>query len=334
MRTLLLTDLHLYEKPSGHLDAQVEAVHNILASHPDITDIVILGDVFMRRKPSPSELLAFQSICDNINLLQKPTVVIRGNHDSEDKSDNGKTVLTLYRSEYIQVVTQVEDHWPHSMRVFIPHYEDESKIVEALAKVPSNFEVFGHFGYNGCMNSIGDLDFGIDLEHFKNQTYLGHIHQYKEEGNVTILGTPWSTNFGEAGKWKGYHILEDGKLESFETKSGPRHIITNLSQLQNPDYVEVFSRPDWYTILRVMLEPGEGMQDVPKDLNVAHIDYKYSPTFDEDTQSSWRPDADLFQLNSQIIEDYVAGCVTSLDSSSIMEGYQLIKSGAELPDED
>lgn len=335
MRTLLLTDLHLYEKPPGYLDAQVYTIIKILEEHKGVDDCVILGDVFMRRKPSPSELLAFQHICWRLNALKIPTTILRGNHDSEDKSDNGVTVLSLYESDYILVAKHIKYHGRDGReRVFIPHYEDESRIIDELENAPANAVIFGHFGYNGCMNSIGDIDFGIDLKYFKNQTYLGHIHKFKKEDNVTILGTPWTTNFGEAGDWKGYHILEGDKLYSHTTKHGPMHIVMTLEEVQ--DSVEHLNHlhENYFTLLRVLLDQGEGMKDMPDDLEVSHLDFKYKPSFDDDRQSSWKPQAELFQINSQIIEDYVNGCVTSLDSSSIMEGYGIIKGGEELPDED
>lgn len=332
MRTLIITDLHLYEKPAGHLEAQKGAIIDIIAKHnQEVDKLIILGDVFMRRKPSPSELLAFNEVCNFINNVKLPTHILRGNHDSEDKSDNGRTVLSLYRSMYIMVHTQASIGTHES---FIPHYEDESKIVDYLKVVPEGSKVFGHFGYNGCMNSMGDLDFGIDLKHFKNPTYLGHIHKYKQEGNVTILGTPWTTNFGEVGDWKGYHILEDDHLDAYTTLSGPKHLVMTLDELREDLVVVNHLSNQYFVLLRILLEPGEGMQDLPDELDVAHVDFKYKPTFDEENQSSWRPERELFQLNSQIIEDYVQGCVTSLDSSSIMAGYDIIKGGEELPDED
>ena len=61
MRTLLITDLHLNSKIPGLLDSQVSCFHKILKDeNPD--DVIIMGDVFMHRKPTPSELLSFKEI--------------------------------------------------------------------------------------------------------------------------------------------------------------------------------------------------------------------------------------------------------------------------------
>lgn len=333
MRTLIITDLHFYEKPKGHLDAQTKAIVDLIADErPD--RMIIMGDVFMRRKPSPSELLAFGEVADVLNFLKIPTTILRGNHDSEDKSDNGVTVLSLYESDTIRVVTQTYRNDCYE-EVFIPHYEDESKIIDALYHAPKGYTVYGHFGYLGSMNSIGDKDFNIKLEHFTNRTFLGHIHQFKEQDNVTVLGTPWTTNFGEWEKMSWYAIHDDVK-ETYTYKNlqqGPRHIVTNQQYLADPRHVEAYNDPKWFTQLRVMLEPGEGME-LPEDLNVDYVDFKYNAAFNEEEQSSWTPDAELFRVNSQIIEDYVNGCVTPLDKGIIMDGYRMIKSGEELTDED
>ena len=63
MKTLVITDLHLSNKISGFLDEQVKCITKICSdAKPD--DIIIMGDVFMNRRPTPSELLGFKQILD------------------------------------------------------------------------------------------------------------------------------------------------------------------------------------------------------------------------------------------------------------------------------
>jgi DNA repair exonuclease SbcCD nuclease subunit len=49
----------------------------------------------MHRKPSPSELLAFKKILSRCSMVRSDVVVLRGNHDSETKADDGVTALSL-----------------------------------------------------------------------------------------------------------------------------------------------------------------------------------------------------------------------------------------------
>ena len=106
MKTLLLTDLHLSHKPFGLLEAQMECIIKIFEKEsPD--EVIIMGDLVMVRRPPPLVLSALHMIIKTME--QKcPVVLIRGNHDSDNRSDDGLTVLSLFESPNVKVVTQVE----------------------------------------------------------------------------------------------------------------------------------------------------------------------------------------------------------------------------------
>ena len=166
MKTLVITDLHLSNKLYGFLDEQVKCIIKICAdAEPE--NIIIMGDVFMNRRPSPSELLGFKQILDYVSSRSSVTV-LRGNHDSETKADDGITALSVFESSFTDVtIIKHTTKDPATRRVYIPHYENQETIKKALDEVPEGFMVFGHFGYRGCLNSAGDADFGIPLTHFK-----------------------------------------------------------------------------------------------------------------------------------------------------------------------
>jgi len=326
MRTLLITDLHFTEKPIGLMDAQKKCVKRIFDEETP-EEVIIMGDLMMHRKPSPSVLLALSEVLQHFAETAK-VYILRGNHDSETKADDGVTALTLF-SPYAKVITQTWfDH--KTKRVFIPHYEDEDTIKEALATAPKGYTVFGHFGYAGCLNSAGDADFHISLSNFRNDCFLGHIHKCRQETvrskglqhTVTILGTPYTTNFGETKKLNYYAILEDGKAEYKVLQHGPRHIMVDRGMLD--PLIEELNDPDYFTMLRVLLDSSE--TEPPYDLlDVAYVDIKYKPVFDEDNLSNYQPSRDLFSLNDVIIEDYVSSAETTLEKEQIMEGYMLLK---------
>jgi DNA repair exonuclease SbcCD nuclease subunit len=155
MRTLLITDLHLNSRIPGLLKAQKESILKIFKDEePD--EVIIMGDVFMYRKPSPSELLAFKYVSDYMKKKTSTIYVLRGNHDSETKADDGITSLSLFDEEFkwtgsgIHVIVH---SWVDEARkrVFIPHYENENTIIDALEMVPEDYTVFGHFGYDGAL---------------------------------------------------------------------------------------------------------------------------------------------------------------------------------------
>tara|TARA_R110002051_G_scaffold279562_2_gene341049 strand:- start:5036 stop:6034 length:999 start_codon:yes stop_codon:yes gene_type:complete len=329
MRTLLITDLHLNSKVIGLLGAQKQTVKDIVKKEKP-NEVIMMGDIFMYRKPSPSELLAFSDILGYITKINSADVVVlRGNHDSETKADDGVTALSVFDCPRIKIITHTKTE-QHSKRVYIPHYENEKLIIDALAVVPKDYTVFGHFGYAGCLNSAGDADFDLSLRHFNSTTYLGHIHGFcqrqgglpKAHATVTCLGTPYTTNYGEAFKENFYAILDEGEVEFRQPTSGPRHLVYKAQDIE--DNLDVINNPNYFTFLRVVRDSNHA--SIPYDkINVAHLDVKYSPVFNEDEISSYQPERDLFSINDVIIEDYVKNANSTIPTKTLMEGYRLLK---------
>mgnify|MGYP003651181344 CR=1 FL=1 len=319
MKTLLLTDLHLSHKPLGLLEAQKECILKIFEEeNPD--EVIIMGDLVMVRRPPPLVLSVLHTIIKTIE--QKCSVVLlRGNHDSDNRSDDGLTILSLFESPNVKVVTQLA-HDYDKQRTYIPHYEDQNRIKAILSTIPKNHSVFGHFGYAGCLNSCGDADFSIGLDNFNTSTYLGHIHRFRQDGKVTILGTPYSTNFGESGKENYYAILDGKDVNYFPITHGPRYLMVERNEVD--DRLEEINDANYFTILRVNLSPGD--TDPPYDaINVDHMEVKFRPAFDEERLSEFTPSRDLFSLNEVILEDYIDSANTELPKEKIMEGFRLIK---------
>ena len=344
MRTLLITDLHLNSKVPGLLNSQVQAILKIYHDEsPD--EVIIMGDVFMYRKPSPSSLLGFKEIMNGMDSCD--VVVLRGNHDSETKADDGVTALSLYQKPRVKIITQTHTDTEKG-RVYIPHYENEKTIINALEMVPKDFTVFGHFGYSGCLNSAGDADFGISLSNFTTPTFLGHIHGFREgqgglrkpNPRVVCLGTPYTTNYGEAFKDNFYAILDDGgprttkntgwfdhKGNTYITEykqptSGPRHLIYPASEIESN--LEIINDPNYFTFLRVMV--GADHYPIPHDkIKVSYLDVKYVPIFNEEDVSNYTPERGLFSINEVIINDYVKAANSVLPTETLMEGYRLLK---------
>ena len=334
MRTLLITDLHLNSKVRGLLDAQCDCVLKILSEEkPD--EVIIMGDVFMHRKPTPSELLGFKSIIDKMKERSK-VLVIRGNHDSETKADDGKTALLLYEDNNVKVVTHTYTDIKRK-RVFIPHYENEETIINDLERVPKGYTVFGHFGYDGCLNSAGDADFGISLSNFSNRTFLGHIHGFCERqgglpdshSTVTCLGTPYTTNYGEAFKENFYALLSGTRWDNHclaikykQPTTGPRHLVYSAKEVENN--LDIINDPNYFTFLRIMVQADH--YSIPYDkLKVAYVDIKYAPVFNEEDISSYSADRDLFSINDVIISDYIKEANSTIATDKLMEGYRLLQ---------
>jgi DNA repair exonuclease SbcCD nuclease subunit len=344
MKTLLLTDLHLSNKSFkgvSLLEPQVNCILDIVEEEKP-HEIIIMGDVFMNRSPSPSALLALKDIIKKATLYASKIVILRGNHDSETKADDGITALSVFDNSHLPsracLVTVIDhamvDH--DQKRVYIPHYENVATILHWLRSSPKGYTIFGHFGFVGCLNSTGDKDFDISLNEFNNKTYLGHIHKHSiswnDENQITVLGTPYTTNFGEQGKLCIYGV-QDEHGESFyfkDVNSGPQHLAVSYKNLIGhfDIYKKLINESKYSTLLRVNVEKDDTIDDFLIDqLEVVYIDFKFLPVEElkEFDQSEYQPQRELFTINDQIIEDYVDKHNTSLDKEEIMWGLDLLK---------
>lgn len=124
MQALVIGDLHFEDKPRGLMKAQAAAVKQICVDRcGDSNQLIFLGDLMMHRNPRPTVLLALKELLDDIVNMGYEIHILRGNHDSVTKADDGVTALSLFESKNIHVYTQYhEDH--KNEWVFIPHYED------------------------------------------------------------------------------------------------------------------------------------------------------------------------------------------------------------------
>lgn len=343
MKSLLLTDLHLSNKSFkgvSLLDYQVDCINSIIEKEKP-HEIIIMGDIFTQRRPSPSALLALKGIIDRSRKYASSVIMLRGNHDSETKSDDGVTALSLFNDyevlagRFVKVVTHTHVCYK-TARMFIPHYENQETILKALKDAPAGFEIFGHFGFVGCLNSAGDKDFDISPSNFNNITYLGHIHKHIVEWNgehpITVVGTPYTTNFGEEGKASFYGVK--GEVEEYyEFKSidcGPHHMgITYKNLIKDfKGFKKSINESKFSVLLRIVLEKDDVVDhSVLDELDVVYMDFRFSPIEEKDCQdqSEYRPERNLFSINDQIIEDYVEKHNSSLDKEEIMWGLGILK---------
>ena len=336
MRTLVIGDLHFDNKPFGLLQAQtgttIEIYNEALRSGP-VDDVIFLGDLMMHRKPYPRVLLALKKVIDHISK-RSSVYILRGNHDSENKSDDGVTALSLFESPRVRIITQTTID-EYGQRVFIPHYEDETKIKRALSKVPKGYRVFGHFGYYGSLNSAGDADFSISLSQFRNSGMLGHIHRFAQgtvevSGSVetvTLLGTPYTTNFSEATKDSFYGIIDGDELSLHPIEFGPRHLVIDYDKVE--ENLEWINDPNYFTLLRINLSTVDEKQDniasILYDLEVGFVEVKYKPLLDEkEIHSPLESVSPIIEINDSIIEDYINNSNTTISKEKLLKGLGVI----------
>ena len=329
-RVVLLTDLHLRSDYfPGFLDEQLKTLTRLVNRKPP-SSVIIGGDIFHRRNPKGDELLAFRQLLESFKT--RNIYVLRGNHDTVAKDGSTETTLSLF-SDIAKVVTDTE-----TVRIggvdfdFIPHYEDEERIVESLMR--SDNPVVGHFGFDGCLWHHSSYPYRSKIlkSHFKNRlAFLGHIHKPIRHKNVYIMGTQYSNSFGEANARKYVHelLIREGRIEVIKklVRFGPKHIACTPDKLAQMNRKFRFEK--YFTILRLKLDKLDSYyenklrEDVLSKYNIKHLELCFDdilPKF----ESYYSPDGAVFALDNTIIDRYID------DSNSVFSRKDLISALDEI----
>tara|TARA_R110000851_G_scaffold103269_2_gene220126 strand:+ start:183 stop:1196 length:1014 start_codon:yes stop_codon:yes gene_type:complete len=331
-RAVLLTDLHLRsDYLPGYLEAQLKTLTRLVNRKPP-DSVVINGDIFHKRNPRGAELLAFRRLLEGLHT--KKIYINRGNHDTIAKDGSTETTLTLF-SDIATVISETT-----TVRLgtadfdFIPHYEDERIIVRHL-KASKN-HIFGHWGFDGCVaNGAYEYESYIKKSHIgtKRFAFLGHIHKPKQYGkNIFVLGTQYSTSFGEANAQKYIHelLVRDGVVEVVRKPIdfGIRHVATSLDALE--DCASRFNFPNFYTILRVKLDSlDEGSeQELTKKLaarhSVKHLEVVFGDVLPKYEASHVDYD-ELLTLDQRVIEEYIDNANTIFSKPDLLTALEEIR---------
>lgn len=330
--TLVIGDIHLHDKSSTIRNRQIACIKKIVEdTNPE--EILQLGDFFDKRSPSPEAMLDGLILTKFLSKNARNVVILRGNHDSSNKSDDGVTALSLYAAKNVKIVVDTEKT---DNAIFIPHFEDEGRIKHNVGLSEGTW-VFGHFGYEHSFNSLGDMDFSIPFDTFIGPTILGHIHKFNQmevvrgEDNVTLLGTPYTTNYTEWGKQNYVGIIKNGVLTPIEVNHGLRYCVFDYADLEDNKYVLSDNR--YGTRLRVYIDkiseinPDDLIKAIINEYGVDYVDIKYKPSFNEEemVDNSFVPDKSLVKITDRLLDDYINSANTLLPKEDIMEGFRLLK---------
>lgn len=333
-RIVILTDLHLRaDYLPGYLDKQVETLTRLVNRKPP-DSVVINGDIFHRRNPKGSELLAFRKLLEGLHT--KNIYINRGNHDTIAKDGSTETTLSLF-SDLATIITETTTIRIHDEDFdFIPHYEDESIIIDHLKK--TNNHVFGHFGFDGCVaNGAYLYESHVKKSHLKGEkkryVFLGHIHKPKVyDKSVFVLGTQYSTSFGEANAQKYIHevIIRSGTMEVVRKPIdfGIRHVTTTLDRLDAD--AQTYRFDSFYTILRIKMDTlDEGSEKDLKDAllrkhNVKHVEIVFDDVLPKYEASHVDYDS-ILTINDKIVEEYIDNANTIFSKPELLKALEEIK---------
>ena len=313
MKTVVIGDTHFHNSNKGLRHEQLKTIKRLYQL--DVDNVIFLGDVFDKRNPSPECVLDVKRFFDGVF---KDTYILRGNHDSATKSDNGVTMLSVLERTGETNITIVTQTMLVGSYYMIPHYEDDLVVKKYLYKAPKDCMVFGHFGFDGALNNAGDADCSLELDDFSNPTILGHIHSYCRERDITVLGTPYTTCFQDIGQ-KYYGLVEQNVLTVHESNHGPKHLVLEPEDLSSLSVYEDCS----YLSIRLMLDSTTMEENYLWDLKrkypqVAYWDLKFKVSYDEE-ELSYYDTSSLSDIDDDVIAEYLKQSKTSWNNEELLE---------------
>lgn len=335
-RITVLTDLHLRsDSLPGFLQKQVETAERI-ANFKKSDAIILNGDIFHHRNPRSEEILAFRDLLNSFNC--KEVFVNRGNHDTLRKDGSSETILRVF-SDLAEIIVDSRTVEVAGIPIdFIPHYEDEDRIISDIKSCNSKI-MFGHFGYNRCVRQGGSFfKSKIRKEHMKSLTFLGHIHSPKDNGNIYIIGTPYSSSFHEANqKKKTCDIIVYGdeiEVTRRPIEFGIKHISTRIDTIEQ-DNVK-FGFKNFFTVLRVKLDKLDAFavrqikDDILDKYSVRHLEFDFDNILPK-MPSRLCNVPTMVAVDDNVIDEYIKSSNTIFENEELWDGLKEIRNASEQP---
>jgi DNA repair exonuclease SbcCD nuclease subunit len=344
-KVLVIGDTHFDNQYKGYLTAQLNTCFDLVKSRSP-TSLIFLGDIFHHRHPDPETIMGVWNLFHRLTLIPglSEIDVLKGNHDSANKSDDGLTVLNILEYESSKTTVSNISTWDYTRGFkFIPHFEDEEVTIKNLRyntpyRFPEKHIVFGHFGYDGCIETGQYFNFKVKKSDLTQKTILGHIHKYSEDGNITILGTPWSTNFGESDY--PHYVLEltrddnksDWEFNRVEVDFGVRHMVVPYPSLEMMK--SEITNPKYFTLLRITLDKfnDETTNDlrtkILEEYKVGYVDLKFNPILNQKLDnriSDYVPSTKIDSLTDEVIDKYLDEQTSNLSKEVLKKGLEEIK---------
>ena len=347
-KCLIIGDTHYDTKCNGYLESQLQATIDIIQKQKP-KYVVFLGDIFHHRKPTPEVIVGVHKMFKKITTTTPGlcrVYILRGNHDSQNRSDDGLTALEVlvYPGSKICLVQQTYLDSDLNM-LFIPHYENDEVIKEHLLSAPNSDTIaFGHFSYSPEHFGLQGFESTLKLSDFPCRTILGHIHRHLVDERVTLLGTPWSTNYGECDYDHYVGVLTQtkngwGKLSKIKVDIGPRYYEVPYDSLEPMS--EDISDGNYFTMLRVLVDkftdspPTILRAAIQEKFKVGHVDLKFKPVYHAELNnrlSNYDPGTPLTTIDGDVIKKYIEEQASTIPTKKLEEGLNLIKKHADTED--
>lgn len=299
MKLLVSADLHVSDRVvmgRSRLPVYEKMLYSIIdiAKEHQCEAIVLAGDVIDNKNKPPLDVLVLLDQFLSANTL--PLYWLRGNHETPDKENPSKSIISLFRDRYgVRVVSDCGSVIYHSsfqeadrIFYFLPWYPAEDFKAEAvkLSKKAVRFKektgkkpiLFTHIGLKEGSTSPSNFHppsavtvSDLFPEHWA-MIVCGdyHAHQFVAK-NVFYTGAPIPHNFGDF-NIKGVWVLDTEKLtaRAVPIPGAPKFIQWDATLQEKPlwspeDYVRVYAKPGDIELIRAAHPEADVRAKVPEE---------------------------------------------------------------------
>lgn len=240
-KVVLITDQHFGVRNDNQMFAEhmerfySEVFFPYIDKH-NIKEIVMLGDVFDRRKYSNHVTLynAKRMYFEELNNRKILTHVIIGNHDTAYKTTNAVNTPELVLAEYptIHCYSKPTEIMLGKTKVVLMPWmcpENYQESVELMAASTAQV-LMGHLeiaGFEMYRGSPSDHGYGRELFDKFDLVMSGHFHHKSTSGNINYLGAPYEMTWSDFDDPRGFHIFDTDTRE-LEYIQNPLHMFHKL----------------------------------------------------------------------------------------------------------
>lgn len=234
MSILLIGDPHYKKSNKDETEEMERAILEYLDGDVELEKIIVLGDILDTHEKI--NLFAMKRAVDFLLSLSEyaPVYVIIGNHDRPSNDIFLTEEHSLYPLKWsgdnIFIIDKV---LIEKDLIFVP-YVEPGRFMEALEtrgigemdlRSKKYRYIFAHQEFLGAQMGGFISQMGDKWSQDYPPVISGHIHDYQVLGNVTYIGTPYQTGYGDNPN-KGIYLLdEDGELEKIELNITPKIIV-------------------------------------------------------------------------------------------------------------
>lgn len=235
--TIVFSDLHLREPSEKVCFDVLEAIAKLAVE--DDKRVVFCGDWWhLRYQVSVRLLNRVTAVLAHWEQLGIHVDLLPGNHDQVNVlGANALEVFEVFDNVTVwsEAGLRTDEGWG-----FVPYRKDPVEQLELLkAVIGENPDVvFGHFGLRGAQMNSGRKDQeGLAVDPSWPMLVLGHYHKAQGDQNWRYVGSPYQTDFGEAGNWSGCTRFDGKEFTWVPLEVGaPKHYVVpwDVAQSEQP----------------------------------------------------------------------------------------------------